>query len=249
MTDVMVSGCSGGPDAPDSCYADDAWPMAILCTAAAARCPLRTAPSIVAGKPVSVQSPARNSPGTDVTGAGRGGPPGAIENDARGSRTTTDRTHRAAAAAGSNRASSRVAVAARVALSSATRSPAPLETMDRWPAAEPKMALLSNAQWIGLPTKPTKPSIGGVKTGRSNHRFTVTIGDEAMRAALSHVAVSAAGLPSGHKPAKACQGTALTTTRVSTVSLPARTRWTSPWASSSTDAVAFSLTWPPPASI
>src|SRR5579863_5071180 len=224
MTDVMVGACSGGPDAPDSCYADDASPMVILCTAAAARCPLRTAPSIVAGRPVSVQSPAMNSPRTDVTAAGRGGPPGAIENDARGSRTTTDRTHRAAAAAGSNRISSRVAVAASVVLSSVTRSLAPLDTTEICPAAVPKMALLSNAQCIGLPTKPTKPLIGGVKTGRSNHRFTVTIGDDAMRAAFSHVAVSSTGLPSCHRPENACHGTALTTTRASTVSLPARTR-------------------------
>src|SRR5579864_4404254 len=224
MTDVMVRVGSGGPDAPDSCYADDASPVVILCTAAAARCPLRTAPSIVAGRPVSVQSPAMKRPGTDVTPAGRGGAPGAIENDARGSRTTTDRRHRAAAAAGSNRPSSRVAVAATVALSPVTRSVAPLDTIAIWPAAVPKMALLSNAQCIGLPTKPTKPSIGGVRTGRSNHRFAVTIGDDAVRAACSQIAASSAGLRSSQRPEKACQGTALTTTRVSTVSRPARTR-------------------------
>src|SRR5581483_5303036 len=41
--------------------------------ASAARCPLRTAASIVAGRPVPIQSPARNRPGTRVYTSGRGG--------------------------------------------------------------------------------------------------------------------------------------------------------------------------------
>src|SRR6185503_6074192 len=44
---------------------------------AAARCPERTADSIVAGRPVSIQSPASHSPRTPVSPAGRAGWPGA----------------------------------------------------------------------------------------------------------------------------------------------------------------------------
>ena len=40
-------------------------------TASAAAWPLRTAPSIVPGSPVSVQSPASSSPSTGVIGPGR----------------------------------------------------------------------------------------------------------------------------------------------------------------------------------
>lgn len=39
--------------------------------ASAARYPLRTAPSMVAGHPVAVQSPARNTRGQAVMGVGR----------------------------------------------------------------------------------------------------------------------------------------------------------------------------------
>src|SRR5262249_28236933 len=58
---------------------------------AAARWPLRTALSIVAGRPVSIQSPARKKPRTPVSAAGRTGCPGASEKVARGSRTTVPR--------------------------------------------------------------------------------------------------------------------------------------------------------------
>ena len=68
--------------------------------AAAARWPLTTAPSIVAGSPVSVQSPASTNPLTPVRADGRGGWPGASENVARRSRTTRLRSRRAARAAG-----------------------------------------------------------------------------------------------------------------------------------------------------
>src|SRR5262249_38831270 len=48
------------------------FPAAPLPSAArAAARPLRTAPSMVAGQPVSVQAPARNRPGMPVTGPGR----------------------------------------------------------------------------------------------------------------------------------------------------------------------------------
>src|SRR5207248_3118525 len=60
-------------------------------TASAATRPLTAAPSIVAGKPVSTQSPARNNPEISVRHGGRGGWPGASENVARRSRTTVAR--------------------------------------------------------------------------------------------------------------------------------------------------------------
>ena len=60
--------------------------------ASPARWPLRTALSIVAGSPVSIQSPARNRPRTGVVVAGRRGCPGASEKVARGSRTTVARS-------------------------------------------------------------------------------------------------------------------------------------------------------------
>ena len=62
--------------------------------------PLTTAPSIVAGRPVSVQSPASKRPRTGVRVAGRGGWPGASEKVARRSRTTTLRSSRSLAGAG-----------------------------------------------------------------------------------------------------------------------------------------------------
>src|SRR5205823_3059443 len=46
-------------------------------TRSAARWPLRTALSIVAGRPVSVQSPARKNLSSGVAAPGRGGCPGA----------------------------------------------------------------------------------------------------------------------------------------------------------------------------
>src|SRR6476620_9929797 len=60
----------------------------IALAALAAQWPLRTALSIVAGNPVSTQSPARSNPLTAVVVAGRPGCPGASEKVARGSRTT-----------------------------------------------------------------------------------------------------------------------------------------------------------------
>src|SRR5215468_3345642 len=80
----------------------------------AARCPLTTALSIVAGRPVSIQSPARNRPGTAVRVDGRGGCPGATENVALFSRTTTARRTVAARAAGS---AARISVSARSMIS------------------------------------------------------------------------------------------------------------------------------------
>src|SRR5439155_14733831 len=68
--------------------------------ALAAACPERTALSIVAGNPVSIQSPASSRPRTEVRVCGRGGCPGASENVARGSRMTDVPTSRQVRAAG-----------------------------------------------------------------------------------------------------------------------------------------------------
>ena len=82
------------------------------------RWPLRTALSIVAGSPVSIQSPARNSPRTGVAVAGRAGWPGASENVARGSRIDR-RAHERRAAR--RPAAPRAARRARSAISSLVR--------------------------------------------------------------------------------------------------------------------------------
>src|SRR6266852_4752241 len=71
-------------------------------TASAARYPLRTAPSIVAGQPVAVQSPARNNPRTDVSCFGRQrSTPGSGEKVAAASLITVAFTNCASRAAGS----------------------------------------------------------------------------------------------------------------------------------------------------
>src|SRR6266849_6566322 len=71
-------------------------------TASAARYPLRTAPSIVAGQPVADQSPARNNPRTDVSCFGRQrSTPGSGENVAAASLITVAFTNCASRAAGS----------------------------------------------------------------------------------------------------------------------------------------------------
>src|SRR6266850_944944 len=71
-------------------------------TASAARYPLRTAPSIVAGQPVSVQSPARNNPRTEDSCFGRQrSTPGSAENVAAASFMTVAFTNSASRAAGS----------------------------------------------------------------------------------------------------------------------------------------------------
>ena len=88
-TGRTTGGCV--PSAPVPCSAR----LSSACrdeAASAARWPLRTALSIVAGSPVSIQSPARNKPRTDVRVDGRGGWPGASEKVARGSRMTVARS-------------------------------------------------------------------------------------------------------------------------------------------------------------
>src|SRR5262249_7746877 len=78
-----------------------------------ARCRDRTALSIVAGSPVSVQSPASSNPRTPVSAGGRAGWPGASENVAFGSRTTVARIRFAVRAAGSASRSSSFAMRTR----------------------------------------------------------------------------------------------------------------------------------------
>ena len=90
---------------------DSAAGQGCLEISSAARCPERTALSIVAGRPVSIQSPARYKPRTPVSAAGRGGSSGASENVARGSRTTVARSSRTVRDAGSASSSSSCASA------------------------------------------------------------------------------------------------------------------------------------------
>jgi hypothetical protein len=70
---------------------NDAGARSLIVAAAAAWWPLKAAPSSVAGRPVSIQSPARKSPRTPVRVLGRDGWSGASENVARRSRTTSER--------------------------------------------------------------------------------------------------------------------------------------------------------------
>ena len=97
---IRFSGCSV------SSAFDGAAGQGCLEISSAARCPARTALSIVAGRPVSIQSPARYRP----RNAGFGRRPrrlsGASENVARGSRTTVARSSRAVRDAGSASSSS-----------------------------------------------------------------------------------------------------------------------------------------------
>ena len=150
-------------------------------TASAAAWPLTTAPSIVAGRPVSIQSPARNSPGTSSASTGRGGWPGATENVARFSRTTTARRSVASRAAGQRRGEfldERQVDQLLVAAADHRRS-APLETSERCDVGSPNTARLSNTHCIVRPGSPT--NVLGDR--RSNQRLTVTIGDAAVDSA------------------------------------------------------------------
>ena len=79
-----------------------AWPARWISSCAAVR-PLRTAPSIVSGQPVSVHAPASSSPGTEVAAPGRSAPaPGACRNVARRSLVTKKSVTRGPAAAGNS---------------------------------------------------------------------------------------------------------------------------------------------------
>ena len=76
---------------------------AVAAKASAARYPLRTAPSMVAGHPVAVQSPARKTRGHPVTAPGRyASMPGRGEYVAFTSLITVDFTRLAGRASGKN---------------------------------------------------------------------------------------------------------------------------------------------------
>ena len=194
--------------------------------AAAARWPLIAALSIVAGSPVSIQSPASSSPSTAVCVPGRRGWPGASENDARRSRTTTARVIDASRRAGSDSASSRRAIAVISSLPRAARSSAPLETSERWVDPLPNNCCLSNTHCIARPGRPMNAS---PSTRRSSHTFTVTMADGAVAAAASMVCRSA--VIGGSTSGSACHATATMTTRGLRASSRSRTM-TSPPASS-----------------
>ena len=148
-------------------------------TAAAAR-PLRTAPSMVAGQPVSVHAPATARPGQEVAGPGRSrAVPGRARKVAARSLVTRESTSRAPAASGSRRPSS----AATHWVRSSGRRPS------RSSAAEidtatycgpcgslgiPDEAVRSNTHSAGDP----RPAKSGQRvTGRSKTRCTSTTGE------------------------------------------------------------------------
>src|SRR5688572_10755772 len=175
-----------------------------LSTASAAQWPLITAPSMVAGRPVSIQSPARSNPGTPILVSGRGGCPGATENEALFSRTTTARSSDAERTAGSASDTSAIARSISSWLLRATTASAPLEMSDRCDAFSPKTARLSNTH---CSVRPGSPTSARSITRRSNQRLTVTIGEASVRSAASRTRPSAAGR-SGSRSDRACHGTA-----------------------------------------
>ena len=143
--------------------------------AAAAAWPLTTALSIVAGSPVSIQSPARKKPGT------RSGCPGAA------ARPAPPRTWRAARAP-----RGRVAAWPRAPSASPREgSRARIRSAPRWsvPASRPRRSPRTTAGWAPPRSRRTsnthcmagrgRPTNGTSMTRRSSHRLTVTIGDAA----------------------------------------------------------------------
>src|SRR5690606_29397744 len=135
-------------------------------TGRAAVSPLRTAPSIVSGQPVSVHAPARNSHGSRVADAGRSAPlPGLWRKVACRSRVTKKSRTRARRAAGNSRASSarysRRSSAVGVSIRS---SAADTGTARYWPPVRPPTAVRSNTHWTGEPTAAVN---GSSMTGRS----------------------------------------------------------------------------------
>ena len=123
-----------------------------------------------------------------VTVAGRRGWPGASENVACGSRITVARRSAAARTAGIASSNSACASAIRSAFVRSAIGVAPLDTTERCDASSPKTVRLSKTHCMA---RPGRPMNGSSITCRSNHRFTVTIGDEAMARARSSVSVSA----------------------------------------------------------
>jgi hypothetical protein len=88
-----------------------------------------------------------------------------------------------------------------------TTDSAPLDTVDRCDARSPKASRLSNTHWF---TRPGSPTNGESSTTRSNQRFTVTIGDQGVRAAASSTDARAAGRGE-NRSSQAYQGAAQTT--------------------------------------
>ena len=153
-------------------------------------CPDMTADSIVAGSPVSIQSPASSSPSTAVRVPGRGGASGASENVERFSRTARLLRSVADRAAGSASRTSPSAIAVSSSLVCATIVSAPLEISERCEASPPTIARRSKIHWKFRPGRPTS---GSCITAASNHRLTVTIGRLASAVALAIVCSSPAG--------------------------------------------------------
>jgi hypothetical protein len=120
----------------------------------AAACPLRTAPSIVAGQPVSVQAPASDSPGTSVCAGGLSPPaPGAARNVARGERVTVESSSVALRARGSICTSASVDRATICALGSfISATAADSEIASSWPVSTPAASVRSKIHWSGEET-------------------------------------------------------------------------------------------------
>ena len=130
-----------------------AWPPAWL--------PLRTAPSMVAGHPVSVHAPARKQ----IRQAGpRTGPPRqAARGLAKGglvlARDVEPAHLRPACAAGNTRASSPRNCSRKASVGNWAYAPAPeSETASAWPSVSPAAAVRSNTHCTGVPT----PAANGV---------------------------------------------------------------------------------------
>ena len=119
----------------------------------------------------------------------------------------------ASRAGGSAAATSPLARAMSSSLVIATTSSAPLQTSDRCEAVAPKMRPLSNTHWNVLPGRPTNAvSV----TDRSYQRLTVTIGEAAIRLALSARDVSS-GTP--------CTVSGNENHGTDEITAPASTRW------------------------
>src|SRR5262249_4254458 len=130
-------------------------------TASAARWPAMTALSMVAGRPVSIQSPARTNPLTPVSVFGRAGWPGASEKGARGQRTTVARTGAALRREGRAQKIPSPADPISSSFERCTIASAPLDTSDRCDADSPdglNTVRLSNTHCIVRPGRPTNGS-------------------------------------------------------------------------------------------
>src|SRR5581483_11121951 len=129
---------------------------------------------MVAGRPVAVQSPARNKPSRGVAQGGRNDSASQVgEKVANRSLMTSECSSLASRAAGKRAFSSRTAVPARSSFDQATYLWAPLKTRDTQFSAERRIRVLLNNHWMVVPRNAAK-SIWQI--GRSNQRFTERIG-------------------------------------------------------------------------